>query len=721
MMDALVHAVNLDPCASHGKEIGHRESGHAMVGSHRSSGFEYLGLHQCAQNDSLSHNIKRVASIFTNFYSAPAMAQVGIAGHIKSALSYPFRVISQFMLTFVKSPAQISIEVNPMTKNIMIAGAHNDGKRYVFVFTNKWHLLNTKADAMHFNVQNFNLYQTECANSNSTFNEPNQRNLSYTEMIPPTDWLEAVTVLVPEICFDSHKEMIKEDITVHNYVSKMQARIEWRNKHPIINVSPDWHESDAYKGVIVNYRPWILDDRSGFDMDNICLCCRTSSITDITEDALRDGFLFHFCRRTNIWYLLVESNWISEDIATEMLQNQRIAHNKFDTAKRVYDSDEYQLSEAANVVRYPDIMPEHPSDVMLHAGNNRREGSHGAVRYTPEIRTSCCEPGNPACTRVYDAPGHREMFIHAYPVTNSYIGLTNMKKVKIVRNENTFCPITEVDDVQADFLSGFMSANTNYYDVLTLANKSVRIRPEMVPNLLNPGRQLADVDVLPAFQDLSPSGMEWGEINGILDDLTHGVTVKQFNMVKENPDRFLTNSGSLTDILIAIMMANGSLNASLPTKVNFVPVHDPIPRPADPEVDADPIAPAAAPALAAAPARTSHLSMRPSRLRYVTVASRAASNAAPATAPPVPAAAPAPPSVCLYNVHCKHASCELKHWPTQICRHDGRCDRYPTHQCWFLHKDQIRHQVMDGDMLVNITAAGMASLPAAMTRPGIRR
>ena len=133
-----------------------------------------------------------------------------------------------------------------------------------------------------------------------------------------------------------------------------------------------------------------------------------------------------------------------------------------------------------------------------------------------------------------------------------------------------------------------------------------------------------------------------------------------------------------------LQWANIPENEQLPTHAFLAPALAPAPAPAPALAPAPAPAPALAPALAPAPA-------------------------------PAPAAAP----TCAYGIRCRMAACTDVHWPTQICRHDGRCDRYAANQCWFLHRAQTRFQIIADTTVVAIHPAGLHTLPNQRTRMGL--
>ena len=606
-------------------------------------------------------------------FTAPVTEQINIATHILSAISFPFKMVSNYLLSFIKSDAGLMVEVEPESKHIMVTGNHINKTRVCFIFTNTWNLVETSADVAHFNMSRFN----------TSFTAIESDKLTNKQIMPPTSWLQAVSVLVPDIRDHEMLEKPMQQITADNYVEKMRNRLAIRERHRSINVDPEWSPSDAWKDIIFNYRPWVLDNER-FTMENVCLCCTHGCPEDYTSDLLNDGFDFHYCWRNQIWYMLIDSTWIPNEVADEMMQNQAFAHQKFQNARTVFTSAAYMATQAATKARYPDIEPEHPSNVMLSAGGSRRPGSFGNERYTPELRSSCCEAGKVACTRVYNVGTHRRDFVHAYPVNNSYIGLNYLEPVKINVNTEFEWPVTsfnEEENAIETFRNGCLSASTDYYDLLFSSN--VRIVPNKVEKLLARGRTLEDVDVLPNFLNLIPNGVSWADTLNVLNELMTPEMKLAMDRLQMSPEEYLTRNASAADCMVAIARVNGQLQKLAPIPLQFVKAPE---IESDEDEDPEPVP----------------------ELVLVPVAA--------------PAPAPAPVShMCQHNVHCRNPACQQIHWPTQICRHDGQCSRFPEQKCWFLHRTQTRHQIVNAGQVVNIRPAGIQTLPRVNTRPGLQR
>jgi len=366
------------------------------------------------------------------------------------------------VLLLLHSPADLRVGIIAESHDLMVSGTHQDGRRYNFVKRDRiWHLVLTRADAEHPSIRatEFALYADECARPTSTLAIPSTT-LTNSILNPPDDWLSAISKergLHHVWDFDPSPELPPTSIinTKSDYFRAMSQRLGVQRQFEAegIRVRPDDAPADYHYTLICNWFPMVV--KSGLHEDDhpMCPCCGSyARETNLTYD-IRKDFLFHFCRYTDRWFLLIDEHWIDQGAATEMFQNQAAMHAKFQQAKTLSTTSAYQVAQEALHAQHPRLVAEHPSNVLDFAGGNSRPGVVEKIKWTPQLRPACCLPVVPGgrerpCCGNYNNPNHRRDFIHLHPINSTDVGLTPRNPVHYLNVEDNFTHFDPVDVTQ---------------------------------------------------------------------------------------------------------------------------------------------------------------------------------------------------------------------------------------------------------------------------------
>ncbi len=388
---------------------------------------------------------------------------------------------------------------------------HSDERLYHFYLSVKereWFLLTTQADFRHFGLTDF---QSQHA-PKSTTQLPDliqQNKLGYDKMRPPAKVMDEVYKLDKSLLLTS---AVTRDSNIRmspgEFSAKMHHRQALRSKYPVIRVSSDFQPGDEYNGIIFNYAPWVLDGDQ-FVCENVCLCCHSCDDSNCTEDALQDGIMFHYCYTLNIWYMMIDT-WCLDDepaLREEMLANQRAAHAKYAASKAAIDTPAFMIQEIALRQQHPTLAHAHPSDVLRCTTQTRRLTNAGApiedLKWDRAMRPSTCMHGIDACLREYKNPArsqaHRQMFLHPWPINNTYTGLNYITPITYVVVVGDNEPVTKFMTKEACtelFTKGFTTFTR-----------------------LDQGLSLDDVDQLPSYREIITHRFIPDDVDGILGDM----------------------------------------------------------------------------------------------------------------------------------------------------------------------------------------------------------
>ena len=390
---------------------------------------------------------------------------------------------------------------------------HSDERLHHFYLSVKeceWFLLTTQADFRHFGLTDF---KSQHAPQSTTriHDSIQQDKLGYDKMEPPSKVTNALWRSDPGLLKLTavSRSYNNTKMSPGEFRDKMRHRQALRAKYPVIRVSSDFQPGDEYHGIILNYTPWVLDGDQ-FDLENVCLCCNSGcDDSNCTEDALQDGIAFHYCYTLNIWYMMIDT-WCLDDepaLREEMLTNQRAVHAKYAAAKAASETPAFKAQEIALCHEHPTLSPAHPSDVLRCTAQTRRFTKAGApieaLKWDKVMRPSTCMHGIDACLREYKNPAksqaHRAMFLHPWPIINTYPGLNYITPINyvVVLGENE--PVTKFmtkEACAALFIKGFTP----------LAH-------------LNLGLSLEDVDHLPNYREIITHKFIPNDVEGILGEM----------------------------------------------------------------------------------------------------------------------------------------------------------------------------------------------------------
>jgi hypothetical protein len=185
----------------------------------------------------------------------------------------------------------------------------------------------------------------------------------------------------------------------------------------------------------------------------------------------------------------------------ELSFNQRSSHVKFTSAKTFFDTPECKAQEEARHQEHDNLAPLDPTDVLRFTTDSRRViiNNPEGLKWPKEIRPSTCIHGIDACLREYNngnnerSLAHRKMFLHPWPIFNSYPGLNYMDPIPYVEtDENLVTKFMTSKDCNNLFLKGFSDV------------------------LLDHGKSLENVDQLPNYKEIITHVFVPEDIHGIL-------------------------------------------------------------------------------------------------------------------------------------------------------------------------------------------------------------
>jgi hypothetical protein len=387
---------------------------------------------------------------------------------------------------------------------------HSDQRLYHFYYhllKREWYLLTTQADFHHFGLNHF---QSQMAANSTCQNSAIQQDMvGYEQMQPPVSVMKQIHIHQPDIAWLSSCTVSPNTkMSPGEFKTKMQHRQALRDKYQVIRVPSDFQSGDEYHGIIFNYAPWVLDGDQ-FECENVCLCCHSCDDSNCTEDALQDGIMFHYCYTLDIWYMMIDT-WCLDDepvLREEMLTNQRAAHAKYASSKAAIETPAFMTQEIVLRQQHPTLAPAHPSDVLRCTTQTRRVTNAGApieaLKWDKAIRPSTCMHGIDACLREYKNPvksqNHRQMFLHPWPIINTYPGLNYITPIPYVVVAGESEPVTKFMTRESCielFIKGFS--------------------PVAHPDS---GLSLEDVDQLPIYHEIITRRFIPDDVEGILGDL----------------------------------------------------------------------------------------------------------------------------------------------------------------------------------------------------------
>jgi hypothetical protein len=163
--------------------------------------------------------------------------------------------------------------------------------------------------------------------------------------------------------------------------------------------------------------PWMVNDE--FTKDKICPCCDPIFYKDMIGTEYRE------CKNLGLFRFFSKSV-LCDKTKIEMAQNQRTLLRKFAIAKVIADTPEYKASEADIRASNPAIELEGPWCPALCVGGSRR--SNSGVKWTPEMRPSCCMYDSIPCKNGYCKDHmHGDKFVHKFPIRNKCSGINPEK------------------------------------------------------------------------------------------------------------------------------------------------------------------------------------------------------------------------------------------------------------------------------------------------------
>jgi hypothetical protein len=164
---------------------------------------------------------------------------------------------------------------------------------------------------------------------------------------------------------------------------------------------------------------WTWMTSAEFTKNEICPCCDPAFKVDMA------GTEYRVCQNLGLFRLIPE-NLLGIKTRVEMAQNQRTLLKKFAAAKVVFDTHEYKARESAIRAANPAIEPEGPWCPALCVGGSRRSNSD--VKWTPEMRPSCCVYDSIPCKNGYCKDHmHGDKFVHKFPIRNKCCGINPEK------------------------------------------------------------------------------------------------------------------------------------------------------------------------------------------------------------------------------------------------------------------------------------------------------